>query len=68
MRPALNCSPKHDNASVAHELEFSPSSSVTVGVEIELQILDPTTRELAPGAVRLLNACKEEKLSGGLPP
>jgi glutamate---cysteine ligase / carboxylate-amine ligase len=35
-------------------LEFTPSPRMTIGVEIELQVLDATTRDLSPGAPRLL--------------
>src|SRR4051794_17679179 len=45
-------------------LDFRPSPEVTLGVELELQILDPQTGELAPGALRLLDACHEEGLEG----
>src|SRR6187200_970056 len=44
------------------ELAFRPSSEVTVGVELELQILDRESLDLAPGAVRLLKACEETGL------
>jgi carboxylate-amine ligase len=37
---------------------------VTLGVELELQILDRTTDDLAPGALRVLDACAEEKIEG----
>lgn len=40
------------------ELTFHPSEA-TVGVELELQILDRESLDLAPGAVRLLKACEE---------
>jgi carboxylate-amine ligase len=43
---------------------FRPSTEPSVGVEIELQILDRDTGDLAPGAVRILQACKEEKIEG----
>lgn len=40
---------------VAAELEFTPSPHMTLGVEIELQVLDPASRDLSPGAPRLLD-------------
>lgn len=45
-------------------LSFRPSPEPTVGVELELQIIDKETGDLAPGAVRLLKCCEEESLSG----
>jgi carboxylate-amine ligase len=35
-----------------------------VGFELELQIIDPQTGDLAPGSVRILKACQEEGLPG----
>src|ERR1041385_2972460 len=46
------------------EMVFHPSPEASIGVEIELQILDHDTGDLAPGAVRILKACEEEKLEG----
>lgn len=46
------------------DLEFQPSAENTVGIELELQILDRDSGDLAPGAVRLLSACREEGLQG----
>src|SRR6266404_8518739 len=46
------------------ELAFHPSPESHMGVEIELQILDRDTGDLAPGAVRILKACEEEKIEG----
>jgi carboxylate-amine ligase len=48
----------------SEELHFHGSPEPTIGVEIELQILDRDTSDLAPGAVRILKACEEEKLEG----
>lgn len=45
-------------------MAFHPSSEPLVGVEIELQILDRESRDLAPGAVRILKACEEAKVEG----
>src|SRR5262249_56883213 len=46
------------------EMTFRPSPKPTVGVELELQILDRDSGDLAPGAVPLLKACREEGLTG----
>lgn len=46
------------------ELTFQPSLEPTLGVELELQILDRESGDLAPGAVRILKLCKEESLDG----
>jgi glutamate---cysteine ligase / carboxylate-amine ligase len=45
------------------EMTFRPSPKPTVGVELELQILDRDSGDLAPGAVPLLKACHEEGLA-----
>ncbi len=45
-------------------LRFQPSPANTLGVELELQIIDPHTGDLAPGSVRLLKVCQEEGLPG----
>jgi glutamate---cysteine ligase / carboxylate-amine ligase len=56
------------SASIAAEpledLTFHGGSETTLGVEIELQILDRQTGELAPGATRILQACQDEKIDG----
>src|SRR5687767_7827482 len=44
------------------ELVFQPSTQVSLGVELELQILDRETAELAPGAVRILKGCEDDGL------
>ncbi|MGE0758574.1 MAG: YbdK family carboxylate-amine ligase [Pirellulaceae bacterium] len=46
------------------DLAFQPSARPTLGVELELQILDRESGDLAPGAVRILEACREESLAG----
>src|SRR5579884_983829 len=46
------------------DLEFHPSPENSVGIELELQILDRSSGDLSPGAVRLLAACSEEGLDG----
>lgn len=48
----------------SEELVFRPSLEPTIGVEIELQILDRDTGDLSPGAVPILKACEEEKVEG----
>jgi glutamate---cysteine ligase / carboxylate-amine ligase len=56
--PAIAVSDKID------ELAFHPSPDSSMGVEIELQILDRDSGDLAPGAVPILKACEEEKIEG----
>lgn len=46
------------------DLSFSGSVPGTVGVEVELQVLDHQTGDLAPGAQRILDTCLEEKIEG----
>lgn len=46
------------------DLKFNSSPEPTVGVELELQIIDRETRDLGPGAMRLLQACEEEQIPG----
>ena len=48
----------------SEEMVFYPSAECTMGVEIELQILDRDSGDLAPGAVRILKACEEDKVEG----
>jgi carboxylate-amine ligase len=48
----------------AEDLVFRPSSEPLLGVEIELQILDRDSKDLAPGAVRILKACEEDAVQG----
>jgi len=56
--------PEESEHGPLEELAFQPCLENTVGIELELQILDRETGDLAPGAVRLLAACKEEELDG----
>ena len=44
------------------DLTFRPSPGPTLGVELELQVLDRESGDLAPGAVRILPVCEEEGL------
>jgi carboxylate-amine ligase len=46
------------------DLTFNGSPEPTLGVEVELQILDRDSGDLAPGAVRILPVCAEEGLEG----
>ena len=41
-------------------LEFKPSEPLTLGIEMEMQILDPETWELKPMAVELLDRLSQE--------
>lgn len=41
-------------------LFFRSSPTNSLGVELELQIVDPQSGDLAPGAVRILKVCQEE--------
>jgi glutamate---cysteine ligase / carboxylate-amine ligase len=59
--------PLMDKAAVpgkSEELIFHPTPEPLLGVEIELQILDRDTYDLAPGAVRILKVCEEESVEG----
>jgi carboxylate-amine ligase len=42
------------------ETHFRGSPEMTIGVELELQILDRDTGDLVPGAQRILDACRED--------
>jgi carboxylate-amine ligase len=53
-----------DLAFRAEPLHFRADGDTSLGVEIELQILDRETGELAPGAQRILEACAEEGVEG----
>src|SRR4051812_95590 len=48
----------------AGDVPFHPSPEVSLGVELELQIVDRESGELVPGAQRVLDACSEEGLVG----
>ena len=45
-------------------LQFQSSPTTTIGIEIEIQILDRETGDLVPGAVPILNICKSESVDG----
>ncbi len=49
---------------LATDLRFKGSREATVGIELELPILDRDTGDLVPGAPRLLAACQEEGVKG----
>lgn len=51
-------------AKAREELTFTPSPEPLLGVELELQILDRDTGDLAPGAVRILKTCAEQSVEG----
>ena len=66
----MNPSPRKPNGAATadstqplEDLTFRPSAGTSLGVELELQILDRQTGDLVPGAVRLLQACREEQIS-----
>ena len=40
-------------------LDFKPSSELTIGVEIELQLIDPMTFDLVDGILPLKNLCSD---------
>src|SRR5580704_3503957 len=44
----------------ADELTFRSSTEATLGVELELMVLDPETGDLASGAVQILKGCVQE--------
>ncbi len=48
---------------VGETLTFNGSAENSLGVELELQIIDPHTGDLAPGSVRILKVCQEERLT-----
>lgn len=48
----------------SEELQFRPSPRPDFGVEVELQILDRETGDLAPGAPRILKACEQDGVMG----
>jgi carboxylate-amine ligase len=45
-------------------ISFNACSEPTLGAEIELQVIDPETMDLAPGALRILRACEEHGVDG----
>ena len=55
--------PAGESLEGSESLAFRPSPDNTIGVELELQIIDPQTGDLAAGAVRILKVCQEEGLN-----
>lgn len=56
--------PRQSVVRKSDEWIFRPSPETTLGVEVELQLVDRETGDLAPGAVRILKACAEESIEG----
>lgn len=56
--------PTAESVQKTDDLAFHGSAEPTLGVELELQILDRESGDLAPGAVRILKLCEEEKVAG----
>ncbi len=46
------------------ELEFHGSPDVTLGVELEMQVLEKGSGDLVPGATRILDAADDEGIEG----
>ena len=63
-RPTDTLPSDNGSTSKSEEMVFHPSAEPTMGVEIELQILDRDSGDLSPGAVRILKACEEDKVEG----
>jgi carboxylate-amine ligase len=45
-------------------LNFRPSPTTSLGVEVELQIIDRDSGDLVPGAVDILKVCAKEMIDG----
>lgn len=43
-------------------LKFKKNQQSTIGIEIELQILDPKTFDLVPAAEKILNICQQQEI------
>lgn len=56
--------PDKETQQPADELAFRPSSATTLGVELEMMILDRDSGDLAPGAVPILKACATDPVQG----
>ncbi|HEV3145878.1 MAG TPA: YbdK family carboxylate-amine ligase [Gemmataceae bacterium] len=56
--------PKSTRAARGDELSFQSSLSTSLGVELELMILDHESGDLAPGAVPILKACESDSVAG----
>ncbi len=46
------------------DMPFQGGSEATIGVELEFQILDHETGDLAPGGLRILTACENAGIAG----
>src|SRR5207253_2728651 len=64
MSTAVLLEPEQRARKLSEELTFRPSPETTLGVELELQILDKETGDLAPGAVPILKACQQDSIPG----
>ncbi len=62
--PASNDQPAKRPTTQNDPLRFMGSPRPTLGIEVEIAVLDQETYELAPGAPRILKACDEEKVPG----
>lgn len=62
--PAEGAQARYEPPLPLEDLTFRPSPAPSIGVELELQVLDAATGELAPGAQRILDACAEEDVQG----
>jgi carboxylate-amine ligase len=56
--------PGHSAEAETDVLRFHGSPKATLGIEIEMPVLDREGFELAPGAPRILKACQEEDVPG----
>jgi carboxylate-amine ligase len=56
--------PKRARQARSEELSFRPSLTTSLGVEVELMILDHETGDLAPGAIPILKACQNDSVAG----
>jgi len=45
-------------------ISFAGSPNPTVGVEVEVQLIDPKTLDLVPRSIELLDICKKHKIDG----
>ncbi|MBI2348472.1 MAG: glutamate--cysteine ligase, partial [Deltaproteobacteria bacterium] len=45
-------------------IEFAGSRGPTLGIEIELQLIDPDTRDLMSQSIGLLERCRKQGVEG----
>ncbi|MFL5244857.1 MAG: YbdK family carboxylate-amine ligase [Gemmataceae bacterium] len=64
MKAALTETKLHPQIPPLEDFSFVGSPDTTLGVELELQIIDPDSGDLVPGALRILDACAEENIEG----